>query len=261
MATEMPRGPTVPPAAGPLRLPPSPIRAACIDLDGTLLDTAPDLAAAANAMLVEIGRPMLPEARVAAFVGKGADVLVRRCLVATGADGGDRGAVRGDGTDPGDVDPALFEDARTRWHAHYERINGRFSRLFPGVPEGVQALRDQGIALACITNKPGRFVPPLLERFGLDRAFAFWIAGDTLPVRKPDPGQLLEAARRFGFAPASVAMIGDSLNDAIAARAAAMPVYLVPYGYNEGRPVETVDCDGIVDSLAAFARALQSAAP
>lgn len=235
------------------------IRAVCIDLDGTLLDTAPDLAAAANAMLAEIGRPLLPDDRVASFVGKGADVLIRRCLLAT--DGAAPDGVAADAIDArlDEVDPAVFGDARARWLRHYEQVNGRFSRLFPGVAEGIQGLREQGIALACITNKPGRFVAPLLERFGLLHAFAFWIAGDTLPVRKPDPGQLLEAARRFGLAPQAVAVIGDSLNDAIAARAAAMPVYLVPYGYNEGRAVETVDCDGIVASLAAFARALQPA--
>ncbi len=264
MAPEVPQVPQVDASASRSAdrrptLPAHPIRAACIDLDGTLLDTAPDLAAAANAMLAEIGRPTLAERRVATFVGKGADVLIRRCLVAThgGADCGQPLQALDARLD--DVDPALFTDTRHRWHAHYEQINGRFSRLYPGVVEGIQGLREQGVPLACITNKPGRFVPPLLERFGLQAAFAFWVAGDTLPVRKPDPGQLLEAARRFGLPPAEVVMIGDSLNDAIAARAAAMPVYLVPYGYNEGRPVESVDCDGIVGSLAAFARALQSA--
>lgn len=239
-----------PSAPRPLRLPSAPIRAACIDLDGTLLDTAPDIAAAANAMLVELGRPTLTQAQVASFVGKGSDVLIRRCLAATAPAGAGES----------EADPARFADARARWQAHYDEINGRFSRIFPGVVEGIQGLREQGILLACITNKPGRFVPPLLEHFGLEQAFAFWIAGDTLPVRKPDPGQLLEAARRFGLEPRAVAMLGDSANDAIAARAAAMPVFLVPYGYNEGRPVEAVDCDGIVDSLAAFARALQSTA-
>ncbi len=225
-----------------LRLPAAPVHAVCIDLDGTLLDTVPDLAAAANAMLVEIGRPILPQEQVARFVGKGSDVLIRRCLDATGG-GADHAS--------------LLADARTRWYAHYQRLNGRHARLFPGVAEGVADLRDQRLALACITNKPGLFVPPLLERFGLGAAFAFWIAGDTLSVRKPDPGQLLEACRRFGVAPRSVVAIGDSANDAAAARAAGMPVYLVPYGYNEGAPVGSVDCDGIVDSLAVFARALR----
>lgn len=218
-----------------------PIRGLCIDLDGTLLDTAPDLAVASNEMLADLGRAPLDTARVASFVGKGADVLVRRCLAATGG---------------GDDDAALLERARERWHARYERINGRHARLFPGVTEGLAELSGLGVALACITNKPGAFVPTLLDRFGLAAAFRFWIAGDTVATKKPHPGQLLEAARRFGLAPADVAMLGDSANDSLAARAAGMRVYLLPYGYNEGRPVTGVDSDGVVATIADFARAL-----
>lgn len=220
------------------------IRGICIDLDGTLLDTAPDLAAASNATLVDLGRPVLDAAKVASFVGKGADVLIRRCLDATGG-----------GADDAD----LFARARERWHEHYEAVNGLHSCLFPGVSEGLVALSRAGVALACITNKPGVFVPPLLARFDLADRFAFWIAGDTVATRKPHPGQLLEAARRFDLAPAEVAMLGDSANDAQAARAAGMRVYLLPYGYNEGQPVSAVDSDGVVESIAAFAQALARA--
>lgn len=219
----------------------SPIRGICIDLDGTLLDTAPDLAAASNAMLADLGREPLPDARIATFVGKGAEVLIQRCLTASGGGVDDR---------------ALIARAREHWHAHYERVNGRHARLFPGVIEGLAGLDRLGIELACITNKPGAFVPALLEQFGLAPAMRFWIAGDTVATKKPEPGQLLEAARRFGLAPAEVAMLGDSLNDSLAARAAGMRVFLVPYGYNEGKPITSVDSDGIVDTIADLAAIL-----
>lgn len=219
----------------------TPIRGLCIDLDGTLLDTAPDLAVASNAMLAELGRDPLDVARVATFVGKGADVLIQRCLAATGG---------------GADDAALFERARQAWHRHYDRINGEHARLFPGVIDGLAELDRLGIALACITNKPGAFVPALLEKFGLATTLRFWIAGDTVATKKPEPGQLLEAARRFGLAPAEVAMLGDSLNDSLAARAAGMRVYLVPYGYNEGLPITTVESDGVVATIAELATAV-----
>lgn len=219
----------------------TPIRGICIDLDGTLLDTAPDLAVASNAMLADLGREPLDLARIATFVGKGADVLIQRCLAATGG---------------GADDPSRFATAREHWHRHYEEINGRHARLFPGVIDGLDELRRRGVELACITNKPGAFVPPLLEQFGLAPAFRFWIAGDTVATKKPEPGQLLEAARRFDLPPDAVAMLGDSLNDSLAARAAGMRVYLVPYGYNEGRPITTVDSDGVVPTIAALALAV-----
>lgn len=221
-----------------------PIRGICIDLDGTLLDTAPDLAVASNAMLVDLARAPLDVTVVASFVGKGADVLIQRCLMATGG---------------GADDATLFARARERWHEHYEQINGQHARLFPGVTEGLAALSAQGIALACITNKPGAFVPTLLEQFDLADAFQFWIAGDTVATKKPEPGQLLEAARRFGLAPADVAMVGDSANDSQAARAAGMRVYLLPYGYNEGNPITDVDSDGVVPTLLDLARVLAAA--
>ncbi len=217
------------------------IAAACIDLDGTLLDTIPDLAAAANAMLVDLGRDALPEASIRSFVGKGAEVLVRRTLAASGlrADDG-------------------FPEARDRFFANYRALNGRHARAFDGVLEGLASLRRQQIALACVTNKPYEFVEPLLRQTALLDYFAFSIGGDSLPTKKPDPGQLLEACRRFGLAPAAVVAVGDSVNDALAARAAGMPIVLVPYGYNEGEPVDALPCDGIVGSLLELARAIEA---
>jgi phosphoglycolate phosphatase len=219
------------------------IRAVCIDLDGTLLDTIPDLAAAANAMLQALGHAPLPLEQVREFVGKGADVLIARMLHAAGA--ADASILPG----PDGVAREVPAAAREHFYASYRRLNGSAARLYDGVLEGVRGLRALGLRLACVTNKPGEFIAPLLASFGLEGDFDFSIAGDTLPVRKPHPGQLLEACRRWSLPPASVLAVGDSSNDAQAARAAGMPVYLVPYGYNEGRSVHEADVDGIVGSL------------
>lgn len=209
-------------------------RAVLIDLDGTLLDTAPDLAEAVNRMLTDLGREPLPLERVAAFVGKGAEVLVHRAL--TGALDGHAG-------------PALFAPALQSFLSHYHDTNGLRALVYPGVTEGLRAMREAGFALACVTNKPQAYAEPLLERTGLAGHFAFVQGGDALPRRKPDPAPLLHAAARLGEPPALTVAIGDSLNDARAARAAAMTVFAVPYGYNEGADVRGLDVDAIVDSL------------
>jgi phosphoglycolate phosphatase len=219
------------------------VQAVCIDLDGTLLDTIPDLAEAANAMLRDLDMAPLPAEAIRRFVGKGAEVLIQRTLDAAGA-----------AAQPGD--PA-YEAARVRFYANYRRLNGRAAAIFDGVREGLDGLAALGLKLACVTNKPFEFVAPLLQRFDIDRYFDFSIGGDSLPFKKPHPGQLLEACRRWNLPPASVLAVGDSINDAQAARAAGMPVYLVPYGYNEGRSVEAADVDGIVASLSELPSLIQ----
>jgi phosphoglycolate phosphatase len=219
------------PAAGARRLR---ARAVVIDLDGTLLDTVADLAAAVNGMLAELGRAALPEAAVAAYVGKGAEVLGHRAI-------GGRLDAR--------VEPALHARGIAAFGRHYARENGLRARPYPGAREGLDAMRAMGLALACVTNKPQAFADPLLERVGMRADFALVLGGDALPAKKPDPLPMLHAARALGAAPAEVVAIGDSLNDALAARAAGMAVLAVPYGYNEGRDVATLDVDGIVGSL------------
>ncbi len=226
------------------RLTRRPVRAACIDLDGTLLDTIPDLAAAANAMLVALKLTPLPEERIRRFVGKGVEVLIDRTLDAAG------GLAAAGG-------PATGEAARVHFYSAYRELNGSEARTYPGVVQGLRGLRDLGITLACVTNKPDEFAVPLLQRCGLDAYFDFVIGGDTLPFKKPHPGQLLEACRRWSLEPAQVLAVGDSVNDAEAARSAGMPVYLVPYGYNEGRDVHDADVDGIVSSLSELPSLIQ----
>ncbi|OGA25822.1 MAG: phosphoglycolate phosphatase [Betaproteobacteria bacterium RIFCSPLOWO2_02_FULL_67_26] len=220
------------------------VKAVTIDLDGTLADTIPDLAAAANMMLSELGRPGLDVERIRTFVGKGIPRLVERAL-AGGLDGA--------------VPREVFERALPIYERCYAEVNGRHTVVYPGVREGLQRLRAMQLPLACVTNKSGRFTGPLLAHLGIASSFELVIAGDTLPRKKPDPAQLLHACRGFGIEPRAMLMIGDSVNDAEAARAAGCPVFCVSYGYNEGRDVRELDVDAIVASLEEAARLIQKA--
>ena len=208
----------------------NPIRSVTIDLDGTLLDTVPDLAAAANGMMRELGRPEFPLAVVASFVGRGIPKLVERCLP--------------------DIDATAVAAAQDIFRRHYAIENGRRSTLFPGVLEGLQAFRAAGMQMAVITNKAAAFTEPLLLATELAPWFGFAVSGDSLPEKKPHPMPLLHACERMGTRPAENLHIGDSRHDAAAARAAGCPVFIVPYGYNEGDDVQEIDCDAIVASLA-----------
>ncbi len=210
------------------------IEAVMIDLDGTLLDTIPDLAAATNGMLEELGRQTLPLDTVRNFVGKGIPRLVERAL-ARDIDG--------------HVPPEALAQALPVFEKVYSGINGSFTTIYPGVREGLEQMRAAGFRLACVTNKAGAFTLPLLERMGLAEFFELTVAGDTLPRRKPDPLQLLHTCERFGVVPARMLMVGDSGNDVLAARAAGCPVFCVPYGYNEGHDVHALDVDAIVGAL------------
>ncbi len=218
------------------------VKAVMIDLDGTLADTIPDLAAAANGMLRELGRPALDEEMIRNFVGKGITKLVERALA---------GSV--DGRVPGDE----LARALPVFERCYDEVNGCYTTIYPGVIEGLRALQKIRMPLACVTNKSARFTLPLLEHLKLAPYFSEVVAGDTLPQRKPDPAPLLHACRKFGIAPREMLMIGDSVNDAQAARAAGCPVFCVPYGYNEGRDVRELDVDAIVPTLIAATRLIE----
>jgi phosphoglycolate phosphatase len=215
------------------------VRAVMIDLDGTLVDSIPDLAAAANGMLRGLGRRELDVDVIRTYVGKGIPNLVARSLT---------------GSLEGTVPRELLERAMPIYERCYTEANGRNSTIYPGVIEGLDALTAAGFPLACVTNKSARFTQPLLEYLGLARYFTQVVAGDTLPQKKPDPAPLLHACRGFDVAPREMLFIGDSLNDSQAARAAGCPIFCVPYGYNEGQDVRDLDVDAIVDSLAAAAK-------
>ena len=210
------------------------VAAVIIDLDGTLLNTAPDLVAAANAMRTDCGLDELPANQIISYVGKGAEVLVHRAMT---------------GLADGRASPQVFEQAHQRFLIRYHETNGRSAAIYPGVLEGLNAMRSRSLRLACVTNKPQAFTLPLLAQTGLAGFFELTISGDTLSRRKPDPMQLLHVAQQFGLPPAQILAVGDSGNDALAARAAGMPVVAVPYGYNEGRPVDELDVDSIVTGL------------
>jgi phosphoglycolate phosphatase len=218
------------------------IKAVILDLDGTLLDTAPDLAAAANAVRADFGLAPLSLERVASFVGKGAENLMHRALT---------------NSLDGVLDEARLVEALQRFEHHYERENGLLAKLYPGVLEGILEMKTSGLRLACVTNKPYKFSLNLLEQKGLLADMEFVLGGDSLPKRKPDPLPMLTACERFGLRPEQVLAIGDSINDALAARRAGLPVFAVPYGYNEGLGLESLDVDAIVESLEAAARLLK----
>lgn len=213
---------------------PIPISAVMIDLDGTLLDTIPDLAEGTNRMLAELGEAELPLAVIRTFVGKGIARLVERAL-----------ARDVDGTVPS----ARLQAALPVFERHYTAVNGHHTTIYAGVREGLEQMKAAGFPLACVTNKAGAFTAPLLEYVGLAPYFDVTVSGDTLPVKKPDPAPLRYACERLGVAPKRMLMIGDSHNDVQAARAAGCPVFAVPYGYNEGRPVQATDVDAIVGAL------------
>lgn len=220
------------------------IEAVIIDLDGTLLDTAADLAAAANAVRVDAGLDALPTQRIVEFVGRGADVLIHRTLT---------NATDGQAADD------QFVTARRAFDVHYQRENGRWAKPFDGVMSGLAAIQSLGLPMVCVTNKPQQFAEPLLKQHGMTEYFSLTLGGDSLARKKPDPLPLTHAARTLSVPVAQCLMVGDSGNDAAAARAAGMPVLILPYGYNEGRPVHELNCDGIVDSIEEIAGLLSAA--
>ena len=216
-----------------------PLRAVIFDLDGTLLDSAPDLAFAANRMLAALGMPQRDPALLATFIGKGIPRLVERALA---------------GSLDGVVDPALMARALPVYERYYGEESGRRTTVYPGVAEGLRMLAAERVPLACVTNKSERFTHALLSDTGLAGFFAVVVGGDTLPRKKPDPLPFLHACGRLGVAAAEALVVGDSRNDVAGARAAGCHVMCVPYGYNEGEPVTALDSDAIVPSLVEAAR-------
>lgn len=210
------------------------IRGVIIDLDGTMVHTAPDFQAAINLMREEFGLAPLALETVIEFVGKGSEHLIQNILQV--------------GFDAHDT-AKHFDHALERYQHHYLSINGRFSHVYAGVVDGLNAMRNMGLRMACVTNKPHRFAVTLLQKNGLHDYFELIYGGDSLPRKKPDPLPMLTVCRDFSLDAAQVLAIGDSSNDAEAARAAGCKVFAVPYGYNHGQPVHSIDSDGIVDSL------------
>ncbi|MEE8482431.1 MAG: phosphoglycolate phosphatase, partial [Acidiferrobacterales bacterium] len=198
------------------------VKMVMIDLDGTLIDTAPDIAASANTMLEQLGLPTHDPALVATWIGNGVGRLVKRALI---------------GSLDGEPDPAVYEKGYPIFLEAYAQCVSKESRPYPGVIEGLEALKRTGFSLTCITNKAEAFTLPLLKDLKMDTYFELIISGDSLPKKKPDPLPLLHACKHFGISPDHGVLVGDSINDTQAARAAGMPIILVPYGYNRGQDV------------------------
>ena len=210
------------------------IGAVAFDLDGTLVDTLPDLHASGSRMLADLGRAGVDPERTRAFIGDGVDRLIKRLLT---------NAI------DGEPEAGLFARARESFLGHYAQLLVRESRPYPDAVATLAELRRRGFRLACVTNKPEAFTQPLLAAVGLADGLDLVLSGDSLARKKPDPLPLLHCASTFGVAPARLLMIGDSANDCLAARAAGCPVFCVPYGYRGGTGVQELDCDAIVPSL------------
>lgn len=213
--------------------------AVLMDLDGTLVNSIPDLADATNAMRAEMGMPQLPLDVIVTYVGKGAESLVKRAL-----------SVHVDQA----PDEALLAHGLALFKRHYSMANGAKSAVYDGVLEGLAHLRDAGIPIAVVTNKPTEFTRPLLIACGLFNFFEHIVCGDTCTEKKPHPMPLLHACDLLQVEPGRVVMVGDSANDAIAAEAAGITMLAVPYGYNEGQDVQNLKVDGIVETVYAAAQ-------
>ncbi|MBH1987124.1 MAG: phosphoglycolate phosphatase [Burkholderiales bacterium] len=220
-----------------------PLTAAIIDLDGTLVDTLGDFVAVMQPTLADMGCHPVEVARVdrdfiSHTVGKGTEDLLRRCLAhAWGL--------------PDDAAEALaaVPEAWRHYQRHYERLNGQHAEVFSGVEAGLAQLHKLAVPLACLTNKPTAFAEQLLRAKGLRGHFLHVFGGDAFERKKPDPLPLLKTCEALGHRPSSTLMVGDSSNDAQAARAAGCPVLLVTYGYNHGQPIIEVPALAHVDRL------------
>lgn len=219
------------------------ISAILIDLDGTLLHTAPELAESANRMLRDMGRPPVSQDLLMSYIGNGISWLVKRALT------GDMHA---------EPDENLYEQALPIFEQHYNELLLQ-SKPFEGVIAGLDAMQAAGFRLGCITNKVKRYTEPLLEGLGLAHYFEIVLSGDSLPEKKPHPMPLLHAAKFFDVPVEKLLLIGDSLNDTVAARAAGCPVVCVPYGYNHGEPVDGLDLDAVIPDLGAVMKLIKKA--
>ncbi len=204
------------------------------DLDGTLVDSVPDLAYSIDLTLRELDMPLHGEEKIRTWVGRGADKLVKAALT---------------GEMDGEPDKTLFEKAFTLFSEIYIQNTSKRSQLYPGAREAMDHLKNRGCKLGCVTNKRERFTRAVLESFGLLDDFDIVVSGDTLSRKKPEPDQLLYAAEQTGVPVKNCLMVGDSINDLKAARSADMPILCVTYGYNHGRDIASANPDFLIDSL------------
>ncbi len=218
-------------------------KAAIVDLDGTMVDTLGDFEVALNRTLADLDLPPVTRALVERTVGKGSEHLIRSVLA-------HQLALPEVAACAGRDVQALYQPAWQRYQHHYLSINGEFAAVYDGVVEGLTLLQEAGLQLACLTNKPLSFARPLLEAKGLARFFPLVFGGDSFERKKPDPLPLLKTCEALRTLPLQTLMVGDSSNDAQAARAAGCEVVLVTYGYNHGEPIQQTPALAWLGSLA-----------
>ncbi|MBA3696862.1 MAG: phosphoglycolate phosphatase [Methylotenera sp.] len=209
------------------------VKAVMIDLDGTLIHTAPEIARAANHMLAAMDRPVLAAKQIQGYIGEGAITLIKRCLT---------------GHLTAEPDADLLAKAQNLFFDAYAQVVAE-SKPYPKVIEALQALKGAGMHLACVTNKPAAFTKPLLEKSGLAQYFDFVVSGDTLKKKKPEPDQIFYICEKFGISVQEAVLIGDSKTDIQAARNAGCYIFTVPYGYNQGYSIEINTVDALIDHL------------
>lgn len=219
------------------------LRGILFDLDGTLLDTASDIANALNRTLVERGWAALPATEVSRLIGRGSPILIEQAAAA-------RGQVLQD------LDRAALLERFLHHYGELEESGNSDAKVYPGAGKALRALHEAGMRVAVVTNKHRRFANSALQRLDLARWIHVVVGGDTCERRKPDPQPLLYACDALAISPAQALMVGDSINDVSAARAAHIPVICVPYGYNEGQDPRALACDAMVENLAELPRLL-----
>jgi phosphoglycolate phosphatase len=209
------------------------IKAVLIDLDGTLVHTAPEIARAANNMLAKMNLPTLTVAQITMYIGDGATTLIKRCLT---------------GQLDAEPEPTLLRTAQSLFFEFYQAIVTE-SQPYPSVMAGLQALKATGLRIACVTNKPHSFTIPLLQHCGLLPYFDLVVSGDTLAKKKPEPDQIFYVGKQFGVATKELVLIGDSKTDIVAARNAGCLMVAVPYGYNQGRRIDSSEVDALIEEI------------
>lgn len=197
------------------------------------MHTAPEIARAANSMLANMNLPTLTVEQITMYIGDGATTLIKRCLT---------------GQLNGEPEPALIKAGQSLFFEYYGQIVAE-SEPYPNVADGLQALKNAGIPMACVTNKPHAFTMPLLEHCGILQYFDLVVSGDTLVKKKPDPDQILYVSEQFGVPVSELALIGDSKTDITAARAAGCLMLAVPYGYNQGRRIDAGEVDALLANI------------
>ncbi|NQY51420.1 MAG: phosphoglycolate phosphatase [Piscirickettsiaceae bacterium] len=213
------------------------IKMVLIDLDGTMVNSVPDLAWCIDEMMKELDMPAHGEEKVKNWVGNGVPRLIKRALI---------GQLYGEPDDP------IFAKAYPIFMNLYADNHSKRSLLYPHIMEGLQWLRDRNMHIGCVTNKDEQFTLPILKNLNIYNYFQIIISGDTLPSRKPNPAPLLHGAAFFGIAPKNAMMIGDSISDIKASRAAGFDIICLSYGYNHGIDISTANPDAVINSFAEF---------